>query len=279
MVMKMLPCGRIRKEINNGWTDIVDGELVNMRVAVLKLENGQKFSLDTQDREYAIVLIRGTCVIQIGSEIKATMGPRENPYEHKPYAAFVTREEKVLFVSQGESYFGIGSSLATKKMNNKVITPEDVREDIRGADNWSRLVRRVCWSDNTEGNMLLAGETCTPSGNWSTIPPHRHQVDTPGEEAPYEEAYLFQFSHPQGYGLIWTFDDDGLDQAFSLRENDVAYNRQGYHPVVCSPGTMLYHLTLMAGPRRLSQARIHKQYQYIMEEKDLANQYTPGSKK
>ena len=274
----MLPCGRARKEIHNGLTHIIDGELANMRVAVLKLEDGQSFYLDTGEREYAIVLISGTCSIKIGGAIEATLGPRANPYEDKPYAAFVTRDEKVAFVSQGNSYFGIGSSPATLKMKNKIITPDDVREGLRGADNWSRLVRMVCWSDNTEGNMLLAGETCTPSGNWSTIPPHRHQVDVTGEEAPYEEAYLFQFSHPQGYGLIWTFDDNGLDQAFSLKENDVAYNSQGYHPVVCSPGTTLYHLTFMAGPRRLSQAKIHKDYQYILEEKKLVNQYTPGNK-
>lgn len=273
----MLPCGRVRKEINNGWTDIIDGELINMKVSVLKLEDGQTFSLDTKEREYAIVLISGTCAVKIGDEIETTLGPRANPYEYKPYAALITRDETVKFVSLGKSYFGIGNSPAVKKMNNKIIMPEDVREDRRGADNWSRLVRKVCWSDNTEGNLLLVGETCTSSGNWSTIPPHRHQYDVPGEEAPYEEAYLFQFSHPQGYGLIWTFDDAGLDQAFSLKENDVAYNSQGYHPVVCSPGTTLYHLTFMAGPRRLSQARIHKDYRYIMEEKRLANQYTPGT--
>ena len=60
-----------------------------------------------------------------------------------------------------------------------MITPTDVKSGMRGADNWRREVRMVCWSDNTRGEMLLAGETCTPSGNWSTVPPHRHQYDVP----------------------------------------------------------------------------------------------------
>ena len=39
---------------------------------------------------------------------------------------------------------------------------------------------------------LIVGETYTPSGNWSTYPPHRHKVDNLPAEAAHEEMYYFR---------------------------------------------------------------------------------------
>lgn len=272
----MRTCGRIRKEIGQGWTEITAGELRNLEMAVLHLGGGQTHTLQTGDREFALVLIQGECRVSLRSGPGATLGPRRNPFDDLPYALFVSREETVDFEARDSSFFGIASSPAEKKLAHTFITPDQVGAGLRGADNWTREVRKICWSDNTTGNLLLAGETCTPSGNWSTIPPHRHEYDVEGEEAAYEEIYFFQFSRPQGYGLIWQFDDQGdLDQAFSLKTNDAVYQNKGYHPTVCSPGTTLYHLTFMAGSRRESWARVHKDYRYILEEADLENQFRP----
>jgi len=111
--------------------------------------------------------------------------------------------------------------------------------------------------------MLISGETLTPSGGWSTIPPHRHQYFEDGEEVPYEEIYFFQFSKPQGFGMAWQFNDEGtMDQAFSLRANDALYMSEGYHPVACGPGAELYHLTFISGPYRMSRSRIHQDFQF-----------------
>ena len=272
----MCACGRIRKPIRYGWTQITEGELLYLEMGVIKLEPEASHLLYTRDREHAAILIAGECYVQLDGGQGGLLGPRRNPFDDLPYAVFVTRDEQIIFTAKTESLIAIGSSPASKKLSNAFITPQDVQVLTRGADNWRREVRNVCWSDNTEGNMLLVGETCTPSGNWSTIPPHRHQYDVEGVEASYDEIYFFQFSHPYGYGLIRQFDDDGeMDQAFSLRSGDVVYHNEGYHPVVCSPGTKLYHLTFMAGPRRESRARVHEKYQYILEESGLQNQFTP----
>lgn len=272
----MRSCGRIRKETGKGWTQLTNGELRNMEMGALSLEDGETYTLHTQDREYAIVLIHGECQVELQSGLSALLGPRRNPFEYLPFGMFVSRDESVAFSATGSCLFGIANSPAPNKLANKLITPDEVDTTIRGADNWTREVRKICWSDNTQGHMLLTGETCTPSGNWSTVPPHRHQYDVEGEEAPYEEIYFFQFSRPQGYGMLWQFDDEGqLDQAFSLKTNDLIYHDWGYHPVVCGPGATLYHLTFMAGPRRISKARVHPDYSHILEESNLENQYTP----
>jgi len=272
----MRACGRIRKEIGEGWTQLISGELTYLEMGVLKVQAGASHIIATKDREYAVVLVHGECHVQLASGLSGILGPRKNPFDDLPWAILVTRDETLTITAKSDSLLGIGSSPASKKYGNVIITAGDVRVLTRGADNWSRQVRQICWSDNTEGNLLLASETCTPSGNWSTIPPHRHQWDVEGEEAAYEEIYFFQFSHSHGYGLIWQFNDEGdMDQAFSLKSGDAVYQNEGYHPVVCSPGTELYHLTFMAGPHRESRARVHENYQYLLEEHNLQNQFTP----
>ncbi len=273
----MIPaCGRIRERIKPGINPLITDQLQHLQFSTLSLTSGQEVTLDTGEREFAAVLIHGQCEIEVAGEGRYTLGPRENPFEHGPYAYFATRENRLVFRGSQPSLIGIGSAPAQQAYPNSYVTPDMVSTVERGADNWTRTVRMICWSTNTAGNMLLAGETCTPSGNWSTIPPHRHQFDIENEEAPYEEVYFFRFSRPQGFGLTWQFDDDNmLDQAFSLQPNDVLYMAGGYHPVVCAPGGTLYHLSLMAGPKRISKARVHQDYRFLLEQQQLPNQYTP----
>jgi len=243
-------------------------------VSVLVLEPGTSFELDTAENEYACVLVHGDCSVRLGGGVEKPFGPRRDPFAEGPYAVLAGRDQKVCFTARAESLIGVGAAHAEKTFASDIVTPAEVGGGQRGVANWKREVRFVCWSDNTNGNMLLAGETVTPSGNWSTIPPHRHQFDVPGEEAPYEEAYFFQFSKPQGYGLAWQFDDEGeLDQAYSLRSNDLLYMSRGYHPTVAGPGSDLYHLTFICGPRRVSKARVHPDYRFLLEEQNLENPY------
>jgi len=269
-----LSCGRIRKPLGDGLTPLVFGELKSLRVSALVLPKGGSFELDTAGSEYACVLVRGDCSVCLGNGIEAPFGPRHDPFTDGPYAVLAGRAQRVRFTARTQSLIGLGSAPAEKPFASAIVTPGQVGGGRRGVGNWERQVRFVCWSDNTEGNMLLAGETVTPSGNWSTIPPHRHQYDIKGVEVPYEEAYFFQFSKPQGYGLAWQFDDDGeIDQAYSLRSNDLLYMSGGYHPTVAGPGSDLYHLTFICGSYRMSKARVHPDYRFLLEEQNLENPY------
>jgi 5-deoxy-glucuronate isomerase len=276
-----MACGRVRKTLVQGWNPLVQGQLENLRMGALLLEPGHTFRLSTMDREYACVLIHGECTVSLDGEAKESLGPRRSPFEDLPEAVYVSREMVFTLTASRPSLLGMASAPAAGKTASTVVRAAAVGGGKRGAGNWEREVRFVCWSDNTEGNMLLAGETVTPSGNWSTIPPHRHQYDRPGEEAAYEEVYFFRFSRPQGFGLARQFDDEGgMDQAWSLRDNDVLYMSEGYHPVTCAPGADLYHLTFICGPRRISQARVHPDFQFLLEQESLENPYarqTAGS--
>lgn len=269
-------CGRIRKPLTGGWNQLTDRELQNQKIALLILKKDEQYTIHTREYEYSLVVLEGAVAFAVQSGQAGTLGPRRNVFEDLPEGLLLTREEEVTLTAVSDCQVGIHYAPAPRKFRNYLMKQGDIRVNERGADNWRRAVRKIFWNDNSEGNGLLTGETVTFPGNWSTMPPHRHQFFEEGKEMPYEEGYLFKFSHPKGFGLIYQFDDDGqMDQAFSLKSNDVAYVGGGYHPVVAAPGSYLYHLTCMAGPQRMSQARVHADYAYLLQEQGLENQFTP----
>lgn len=267
-------CGRNRKPIIYGWNQLTDQELNNQKIALLLLKKGEKHTIRTGEDEYSLVILEGEVAFTVRSGVEGTLGPRRNVFDDLPEGLLLTREEEVVLTAVSDCQVGVHYAPAPRKFKNYLMKQDDIRVNERGADNWRRKVRKIFWNDNSEGNVLLTGETVTYPGNWSTMPPHRHEFFEEGKEMPYEEGYLFKFSHPHGFGIIRQFDDK-MDQAFSLKTNDVAYVGGGYHPVVAAPGTYLYHLTCMAGPKRLSRARVHSDYEYLLKDQGLENQFTP----
>jgi 5-deoxy-glucuronate isomerase len=267
-------CGRVRTPLNPGTTAVVDGELERLRLSILRADGEAETNrFATDGREIAVVLIRGQADIVLpeeGSE-PVYFGPRNDPFTERPSVLLYSAGDDLRVTAKPDSVVAIATSPASRAYATQIIRPDDVREASRGRDNWSRTVRLVCWSDNTEGEQLLVGETLTPSGNWSTIPPHRHATYKEGPdgpmEVPYEEVYFYQFSSPTGFGLCWQFDPDvGLDQAFSLAAGDAVYLDGGYHPVTCGPGADLYQLTLMSGPYRMSAASVHPDFEDLVKD-------------
>ncbi len=51
--------------------------------------------------------------------------------------------------------------------------------------------------------------------------------------------------------------------------------KNGYHPVVAGPGSYLYQLTMMAGKKHISRARIYDNYKFLLQEKGVNNQFAP----
>ena len=49
-------------------------------------------------------------------------------------------------------------------------------------------------------DRLLVCEVFTPAGNWSSYPPHKHDVDRPPGEVKLEEIYYYRFARA---GRVW----------------------------------------------------------------------------
>ena len=96
---------------------------------------------------------------------------------------------------------------------------------------------------------ILVIEVLTPAGSWSSYPPHKHDEERPPGEARLEEVYYYLLDPPDGFGIQLLYNGEG-EKAFTVRSDDAAAIRDGYHPLVAAPGYRLYYLWIMAGRGR-----------------------------
>jgi 5-deoxy-glucuronate isomerase len=106
--------------------------------------------------------------------------------------------------------------------------------------------------ETAEAENLLVVEVITPSGHWSSYPPHKHDRDALPEESQLEETYYHRLNPPQGYAVQRVYTDDrSLDATMAVSDGDVVLVPRGYHPVGAAHGYDLYYLNVMAGPKRV----------------------------
>ena len=102
-------------------------------------------------------------------------------------------------------------------------------------------------------------EVFTPAGNWSSYPPHKHDVDKPPREVKLEEIYYYRFADADAYGFQRLYDRNH-DQAITVQHGDVVLIRRGYHPFVTAHGYNAYYLNVLAGTRRSMAASDDPRY-------------------
>ena len=87
----------------------------------------------------------------------------------------------------------------------------------------------------------------TPSGNWSSYPPHKHDTDRPPGEVKLEEIYYYRFADPDAYGVQAALCDAATERTLTVRHGDVVLIRRGYHPFVTAYGYDAYfYLNVLA---------------------------------
>jgi 5-deoxy-glucuronate isomerase len=99
---------------------------------------------------------------------------------------------------------------------------------------------------------LLVVEVKTPSGNSSSYPPHKHDVDNIPAESLLEETYYHRIDPPQGFVFQRVYSDArDIDESMAVEDRDVVLVPRGYHPVVVPHGYRSYYFNVMAGPKRV----------------------------
>jgi 5-deoxy-glucuronate isomerase len=96
-------------------------------------------------------------------------------------------------------------------------------------------------------------EVLTPGGNWSSYPPHKHDVQRDGESE-LEEIYYFEVHSAQpspgiAYQRVYGTPARPIDVCTEVGTGDVVLVPYGWHgPSMAAPGYDLYYLNVMAGP-------------------------------
>jgi 5-deoxy-glucuronate isomerase len=221
---------------------------------VHRLAPGQSHSVNTENDEVAIVLLGGKCVADLG-EGQQRIGEREHVFAGLPYALYLPAASRVQLKAETECEFAECRVPSTARLKPQLISPKDVKTSLRGGGNASRQIVDVMPPD-FPADKLMVVEVYTPSGNWSSYPPHKHDVHNPPTEVDLDEIYYYRMDRPGGYAhqRLYTTGHGRRDLTLTVRDGDAVLVRDGYHPVVAGHGYNVYYLNCLAGSARLLSA-------------------------
>jgi 5-deoxy-glucuronate isomerase len=97
---------------------------------------------------------------------------------------------------------------------------------------------------------FIIGETVNPPGNWSSWPPHKHDINDYPNEIDMEEVYYFKVNPPTGFGVQRIYDVD-FSEIYVVEDGDTVLIKRGYHPVAAAPGHQVYYLWILGGEERI----------------------------
>lgn len=212
---------------------------------------------DNAQRETCIVVLTGKVTVVAGDQHFDNIGERDSVFDDLSPAVVYVPAGTAFTVSAGENNnadvpVAIALCTAPGKPGNAVrlISPQHIGVEERGVGTNRRLVRNIL-PETEPADSLLIAEVITPSGHWSSYPPHKHDTDNQPLETALEETYYHRLNPPQGFAFQRVYTDDrSLDETLSVHDGDVVMVPEGYHPVGAPHGYDLYYLNVMAGPTR-----------------------------
>lgn len=220
---------------------------------LLVLTDGQTFKGQTGGREVCAVLLGGKGTFQVGSKTFANVGGRPNPFSGKPHSVYMPCGVDYTVTAQGRLEVALTSAPSDLKIEPYVIGPEKCTTGVWGAANFSRgfcQILTLAGQPDLPARRLIVGETTTPSGNWSTFPPHKHEVEDLPREAYHEEMYYFKVSPADGFGMCRYYNNE-VDTGYIVRDSTILMAPNGYHTVVSAPGYATWYLWFLAGNHRI----------------------------
>jgi 5-deoxy-glucuronate isomerase len=178
--------------------------------------------------------------------------------------AYAGRDSIVTLVSRDGGDVALPSARCDERLPPAYGPAEAVPVETRGAGPATRQVNAFgvpgAWP---HAERLVACELLTPPGNWSSYPPHKHDVTRPCPVV-NEEIYYYRIGGSDqvtptrdGFGIHHTYTGPeheaagliAIDLQTQVRDGDVVLVPHGYHgPCVAAPGYPMYYLNVLAGP-------------------------------
>jgi 5-deoxy-glucuronate isomerase len=229
--------------------------------AVRQIAPAKAWTHHTGAEECCLVLLSGHCTISFDAEEETreeVLGPRRSVFESYPHAIYLPPRTAFRVVASEPTELADGRAPSRSRLEARVIRPEQCGYEIRGGGNATRQIVDII-PPGFPADRLLVCEVFTPAGNWSSYPPHKHDVDRPPGEVKLEEIYYYRFDHPDAYGMQRLYDRRS-DRTMTVKHGDVVLIRSGYHPFVTAYGYNAYYLNVLAGTRRSMAASDDPRY-------------------
>lgn len=222
-------------------------------MTVRRLTPAGTYSAVTKGEEAAFVILGGTCAAEWGNG-KQTIGGRKNVFDGLPYCLYLPDGNSVAFTAETTCEIAECRSPSIAQLEPILITPADTQTSLRGGGNASRQIVDIIRPE-FPADKLVVIEVYTPGGNWSSYPPHKHDVHNPPVEVDLDEIYYYRMERPENaFALQRLYSpDNSRDTTLRVRDGDAVLVRSGFHPVVAGPGYNVYYLNLLAGTSRSLQ--------------------------
>jgi 5-deoxy-glucuronate isomerase len=220
--------------------------------------------------ETCLVVIAGHDVLVDGGGERWQLEGRDGPFAGLPSALWLPDARGLRVRAPG----GAGTVAVARAPRSGragvatepiVIRPGHGHVEIRGAGNATRQINHIIDPD-FPADRLEVVEVLTPSGNWSSWPPHKHDVDDMPAEAVLEEVYNYRFRRLDAWGIQRVYREDrSRDAIWEVRHGDVVIVPDGYHPFTAAHGDDAYYLNALAGDRRTMACSFDPELDWVRE--------------
>lgn len=224
------------KNLTNGLNTVISTDLnpkAQMDFEVLLLNKDQKFTLNDETKEYAILLLQGKAQIQWQDHNEIMQ--RASCFRDNPACLLVPAKVGVEIIAfEDNTRFVLMSTENEKQYAPIFLSAQDCKSENRGEGTLNecatRVVRSFISRSMCPNTNLIIGEVVNFPGKWSSFPPHSHI---------HPEIYYYNFLPSENaYGIA----QEG-DKAHIIKDGDALLALDGdIHPQVSAPGYALFYV-------------------------------------
>lgn len=146
---------------------------------IVRLEPGAVLKRFDEARECCLVMVAGQGRLAADPLGIVAIGGRESPFDGPGHAAYLPSGTPFTLTAGTPCEIALAFAADTTRAHAaRLIPPEDWRITQRGSGNCLREIRDIL-PETAPASSLLMVEVVTPAGNWSSVPPHKHDTDDP----------------------------------------------------------------------------------------------------
>lgn len=214
---------------------------------VEQLQAGDAKAIAADGLERAVVPLSGRVRLELDGS-RWEFGGRDGVFDGVGDCMYIPAGVEGQLTAVTDSEFAVAAAPAQASYEPHLVRAGEGSVVVRGAGTASRQVSTPIPPD-FPADRLLVVEVWTPGGNWSSFPPHKHEVDRDGE-AELEETYYYRLRDPEnGWAIQRIYGpEQGFELVETVRDGDLCVINWGFHTTVAAHGHDLYYMNVLAGP-------------------------------
>ena len=232
---------------------------------ICTLEAGDAVQIPGAAEERLVIPLSGSFSVRLAGDEgleQFELAGRESVFHGRSDVVYAGTWTTLTVGSDGGGRVAIASAPASASFPARRIGAEEIPVELRGAGNCSRQVHNFGTPAVLDADRFIVCEVLTPAGNWSSYPPHKHDLEGEHESA-LEEIYYFETrptagapeqADAVGYQRVYASDERPIEVTAEVRSGDAVLVPYGWHgPAMAAPCYDLYYLNVMAGPGPVRQ--------------------------